>query len=821
VKGGGAPNPKKGRQIERLGPQFLELQRVLDARGALLSDTVAATAPEHVLVVVTNGPRKDLLETLATLPELEWLFQQDERVDQDDDFHYASSEDRNKELTASFYMVMFNNKALEQLLGLWRTYQSANRMPNGLGAWGEVFRCLREIRRWGPEDRLRDADLLRDWLEPLQPQQLVPVEIELWPRGAAHRKSAEAIMTKLVQQAGGTVMDISSIPEIRYHAILAELPQYEVQRILRHDDVDLIKASDIYLLRPVPQCRVTIDASMEEAADTSNIPSADSKRAAVCALLDGLPMENHPLLAGRISVDDPDEFAKTYPVASRRHGTAMASLILHGDLHEGGGAPLPTLLHIQPILRPDGQTENAPRRRIWVDLVHQAIRRIVVGHGTTPPTAPGVCIINLSVGDHGRPFLHELSPFARLLDWLAWEHRVLFIVSAGNHDARFPSAVCKSDEAVLRHLFQETKQRRILSPAESLNALTVGSLNSDGDGLPPQGTRFRVIPERIDLPAAYSAHGRGFRRAVKPDILMSGGRQLFEQPIPVANGEWRGGTVQRQLGQLVATPGSPRRPLVARMIGTSNAAALASRSAVFIHEAIGELLQVPDGHSLRQVPIALLVKALMVHTADWHPDVEALCRRALASEVDKERLRDHLSGLLGYGSLRAERGLGCSPWRATALGGGSLFAEQRATHRFPIPVCLQARRDWRRLTLTLAWFTPINISDRRYRAAKLRIESPRGQPPLNVEGGQVHGDATLRGTIQHLVLEARNSTMLVQDGAVIELAVSCAADAGELSLAVPYALAVSLEVASETQLPIYEQISQRLKVRPAVRPRVG
>ncbi len=45
--GGGAPNPKKARQVERLEQQFLELQKVLDARGALLSETAAATAPEQ------------------------------------------------------------------------------------------------------------------------------------------------------------------------------------------------------------------------------------------------------------------------------------------------------------------------------------------------------------------------------------------------------------------------------------------------------------------------------------------------------------------------------------------------------------------------------------------------------------------------------------------------------------------------------------------------------------------------------------------------------------------------------------------------------
>jgi hypothetical protein len=44
----------------------------------------------------------------------------------------------------------------------------------------------------------------------------------------------------------------------------------------------------------------------------------------VCALMDGLPMENHPQLLGRLLVDDPDGWASTYPVIDRKHGTGIA-----------------------------------------------------------------------------------------------------------------------------------------------------------------------------------------------------------------------------------------------------------------------------------------------------------------------------------------------------------------------------------------------------------------------------------------------------------------------------------------------------------------
>ena len=56
IRGGGPPNPSKARQIERLDPQFLELQRVLEARRVGLTTSALGAAPEHVLVFETNGP---------------------------------------------------------------------------------------------------------------------------------------------------------------------------------------------------------------------------------------------------------------------------------------------------------------------------------------------------------------------------------------------------------------------------------------------------------------------------------------------------------------------------------------------------------------------------------------------------------------------------------------------------------------------------------------------------------------------------------------------------------------------------------------------
>ena len=140
-------------------------------------------------------------------------------------------------------------------------------------------------------------------------------------------------------------------------------------------------------------------------------------------------------------IDDPDDWAADYPVAKRIHGTAMASMIVWGEL-DGSTAPLANPVYVRPILRPNASVEDrlnaslanerTPSDRLLIDLVHSAVRRMYEGEADDEPSAPTVKVINLSVGDQSRSFGGDLLPWARLLDWLAFRYRVLFIVSSGN-----------------------------------------------------------------------------------------------------------------------------------------------------------------------------------------------------------------------------------------------------------------------------------------------------------------------------------------------------------------------------------------------------
>ena len=120
-------------------------------------------------------------------------------------------------------------------------------------------------------------------------------------------------------------------------------------------------------------------------------------------------------------------------VAERYHGTAMASLILHGDRNVASEV-LSWRLHMRPVLyAPGNGVREEPRRdRLLIDVIYRVVQRIKERDEEGEATAPEVFLINLSLADAGLPFGGPISPWARLLDHLAERYGILFLVSAGN-----------------------------------------------------------------------------------------------------------------------------------------------------------------------------------------------------------------------------------------------------------------------------------------------------------------------------------------------------------------------------------------------------
>lgn len=619
------------------------------------------------------------------------------------------------------------------------------------------------------------------------------------------------------------------IPDISYHAVLGTMSLARVQEMVEQpdvwDNIALLQCDDIMHIRPVGQCAVgipedTTDGGVVAASSLSvDSPAGDP----LVALLDGMPLAGHQLIDGRTIVDDPDDFESAYLARERVHGTTMGSLVCLGDVNDGGN-PIGRPLYVRPIMKPrrgfDGKfVEAIPPDVLPIDLVHRAVRRLYESENGEPPAAPSVRVINLAICDPVRPLNREMSSWARLLDWLSWKYNVLFVVSAGNQTAdlelEVPSGALggltdeELEESVIRSVASDTRNRRLLSPSETLNGITVGATHEDASSQPPV---YLLDPFTHEgLPSVISAHGPGYRRAIKPEILLPGGRQPLAEKLgnSHANSVLEVRSPTGPPGQLVAIPGAQGELNRTRYTrGTSNATALASRATHFLHEVIEELRE-DAGNGLGRDFDAVLLKTLLVHGANW-ANAWNLYRQVLLDGQTSRRFKEYVGRFLGYGSTDLTRVVACTDQRVTVLGLGLLGDGDGDEFALPLPPSLSAKTEKRILTITLAWLTPVNSTRQNYRVAHLWF-NPTQQNDIAPKRLYADHQAVLRGTVQHEVLEGE-SAVPFQDGDFIGIKVNCRADAGNLDEPIRYGLAVTLEVAEGLAIPVYEEVRQRLRV---------
>jgi hypothetical protein len=801
---------------------------------------VAGLEPEAVLVIEIAGTVNDFKQAVEAAG-LEWLGEWDlGDLDPDDDFYELDSHGNRsaKPLKGRLFLSMGSEAGLQGMLALWQQWSEGRALPYGRGKWAEVFSQLRNVRRWGIEETLRETGMIERWrdlLNTVVPDEAVSFQIELfYRRNAPRRHLNERAVAELLAGLGGrTLGPFIDLPEIAFHAVKAELPADSIRRLVDElsdpdavIDIQLFNFSGIMYFRPTGQ---SLAVSEEDEGTPAEFTLGESTTPLV-ALLDGAPLLLHDALRDRVLLDDPFDLESLYQPGQRRHGTSMASLIVHGDLSNGEEEALGGKLYCVPIMQPDqaspAKDEHMPNDVFFEDRIHIAVRRMFQGTGDVPPQAPTVKVINLSIGDPERPFIHTPSPWARLLDWLSWKYRVLFLVSAGNYSdsidvgighAAF-SALTQDQQvqATVKAVAATLSSRRLLSPAESLNAITVGALHTDAAGeYPDHLPRIDLMPQDVMFSPAMRL-GHGFRRSVKPEVLFPGGRQLYQKPLMNATTAFTIDKTKVSPGHRVAWDSSTAGQLTNTVFtrGTSNATALATRSAARIHEMLNSLRD-QEGGALPDSMIAVLIKALLIHGARQPEAAKTHLSNALKNEDNSRQFKEVIARYIGYGVPDIERVLSCTEQRATVLGYGEIAENEVHEYAFPLPIALSAQKLWRRLIVTLAWFSPINPDHRNLREAKLELE-PGGAKwdniPLKLKRQDGDHHQVLRGTVQHEVLDGSNLIAAYQDGEILRIRVVCKKDAtARLDERIPYGLAVTLEVKEDVQIPVYEQVRTRLR----------
>ncbi|MFD0930688.1 S8 family peptidase [Methylophilus glucosoxydans] len=815
--------PSSDRQGARLSPKFQILQNTIEARNVALANNPGDN-PELVLIFEIVGRVDEFIRAVSRINDLDWLAESiNTNIQPDNDFY--DSEDETKPLDGRLFLIGTNLQALRQIHSLWLRYVEDSNVSfeRGLGRWKDVFKRLKDVRFWSATDRL-PSEVIEYWNDKLETEAAsIKFEIEAWCYESENKnQSSIAEITTLVERLNGRVLSRALIKDIAYHGFLVEMPSDSIRRLLSNLPPELVLSDRVMFFRPIGQSiaeRNDDSTTLAPVEPSGRLPNGPP----VIALLDGLPLQNHPNLAGRIILDDPDGWEATYEANDRNHGTEMASLISMGDL-DGPSNPLKKPLYVRPVLKPVDNALRSPRDEVTpndvllIDLIHRSVKRIFESDGNTPPVAPSVKIINLSLGYVDCVFDNTLSPWARLLDWLSYKYKVLFIVSAGNlqdnlvldipRDTISNVPLDQRNFLAIRALLSDSFNRRLISPAESINSLTIGAIHDDLTTVPPPPRSFDVFTKGGISP--ISRIGHGYLRAVKPDLLFPGGKILYKPALQSPPDKTVLTLVRNAFapGHRVAAPISGTNSTKFTR-GTSNATALATRAAGFAHEVI-ETLRTRSPNEIPANFDAVLIKALLAHGAEWGT-LESMILNSFPEVTDHHKKSNLISRNVGYGIANVDKSLSCTQQRVTVIGVGAIGHDQSLTYRLPLPPSLRARTLQRKLTVTLAWLSPVNPKNAKYRSARLWVDPNHedfGTARVNCDWRHVK-----RGTLQHEICVG-NQALAFVDGDDVAFTVNCTNETVTLfEEPIEFAICVTLEVAQDINVQLYNEVRDRIRPR--------
>jgi hypothetical protein len=370
-------------------------------------------APERLLVFELTSDVQNFVRAAANVPGLEFIAAEDLEGDEHDK-------------NPSLYLMISDVLAFRQMVSLWNRFQAGQPLPGGLTPWRDLFAQLRTLRPWGPQDRVSSEDLEILAQEHADPRGMVRIELELVHRTEGVGAEQDALAA--IQASGGVLVSRTRIDGAKYHALLTDVPQAELQRILARGQEGLVAAEMVMHIRPQSAVHVTTFETQEGMAPAiAPLPQGDP----IACVFDAVPLAGHPRLNGRLSVYDPFGLERL-AVGRRVHGTAMASAVVHGDI---AGPPMPALerrvFFVNVMFAPQDldQDERFPDR-LPADLFHESVLRLKAGDD---PAAPSVIVINASVGDRNKPFTGRMSGWARVVDYISYAYGLLFVISAGNY----------------------------------------------------------------------------------------------------------------------------------------------------------------------------------------------------------------------------------------------------------------------------------------------------------------------------------------------------------------------------------------------------
>jgi len=262
-------------------------------------------------------------------------------------------------------------------------------------------------------------------------------------------------------------------------------------------------------------------------SDDFELTQPEANAPAICVIDSGI-QEAHRWLAGAISEADSfcfipgvngDDVADY--VAGGGHGTRVASACLYPQDIPASG------VHVAPFWLINARVLDS-NCGLSINLYPPKLLRDIVGRYLSKTG-----IFQHSIAANVPYRTSRMSTWAAAIDMLSYQQDVLFIQAAGNiHRRGSPS-----NPGILQHIaadrdypdYLEADSSRIANPAQSLQALTVGSISGNFYN---DGTK-RSVSEAL-RPSAFSRSGFGMWNSIKPEVVEFGGDFVRDSGQPPA-----------------------------------------------------------------------------------------------------------------------------------------------------------------------------------------------------------------------------------------------------------------------------------------------
>ena len=415
--------------------------------------------------------------------------------------------------------------------------------PEGKGFWISLAEdeSLDEVKRrleeYGKKERYKQFDAIESFQpipseekigeqlkdKPLQDGEEAYLDIEIWRMEDGRLNKFLDGFEKLISAKGGQITDRFITENLCLLRVKIGKTSFE----------EVVRLREISRIDKPPKPYITyqmLSIPLEE----FEVGEPPPEHASAIAILDSGILSNHPLLEKAVGDEiaapllSSDKIREDKPQDDVGHGTKVAGVALYCDIkkciEEKRFQPEVWILSAKVMYKNDLGEAEYNSEELLEHQLERAVRYFSEQYSNCR-------VINISFGDGYRKMFSNKRqfPLATLIDELAKELDVIFVISAGNlapEENGFP-------DKYPDYLIEEKPNIKIMDPASSAYAITVGSISQEFGPSNRRPMEILFSPTQKDYPSPFTCVGPGYKGMIKPELVEEGGSLIFSPSDPL------------------------------------------------------------------------------------------------------------------------------------------------------------------------------------------------------------------------------------------------------------------------------------------------